>query len=427
MDPISIDPGLLQLTEIVLTAEVVNTNPALEVNDLPVSIRQMFCTESPGVIARPVVIKEGVLKSYLPTLAARRIIQDEKNSYLLCNDLGQFSVTAFTPALKWYYRHVGPAKLMQNPALTLALETAGEQDVNYKKARANIPLFEDTAAYLTGKLAAITEKSESFKEAADLVVPYAPEEIEFSLSDLVCTPDQLGIVRKVQISLENQDFLRSHRIYELGRILLVGPPGTGKTSFALALSRSVHMPVLEVRLSMITSQYLGETSKNIDRIFDLAKKIAPCILFIDEFDYIAKTRISDDNGTMKRGVNTLLKCIDHINLIKDKVLLIGATNHAGMLDEAAWRRFDEVVTFTLPDAGMREAILNHVASDIPCTIDFTTLAARTEGFSGADLRMMLTEAIVSALLSGRKEINEADVNAGMELVNRRNLVRSGCA
>ena len=75
---------------------------------------------------------------------------------------------------------------------------------------------------------------------------------------------------------------------------------------------------------------------------------------------------------------------------------------------------------------MREAILRHVASDIPCTMDFTTLAERTDGFSGADLRMMLTEAIVSALLGGRKEINEEDVNAGMELVNRRNIARSGC-
>ncbi|HJK62081.1 MAG TPA: ATP-binding protein, partial [Methanocorpusculum sp.] len=294
------------------------------------------------------------------------------------------------------------------------------------KAREEIPLVEDTVASLAGKIGALTAKSETYREAVDLVVAYAPEEIEFSLDDLVCTPDQLAIVRKVQISLDNQEFLRSHRIYELGRILLVGPPGTGKTSFALALSRSVHMPVLEVRLSMLTSQYLGETSKNIDRIFDLAKKIAPCILFIDEFDYIAKTRISDDNGTMKRAVNTLLKSIDHINLIKDQVLLIGATNHAGMLDEAAWRRFDEVVTFTLPDTTMREAILRHVASDIPCTMDFTTLAERTDGFSGADLRMMLTEAIVSALLAGRKEINEEDVNAGMELVNRRNIARSGC-
>ena len=129
---------------------------------------------------------------------------------------------------------------------------------------------------------------------------------------------------------------------------------------------------------------------------------------------------------MKRAVNTLLKSIDHINLIKDQVILIGATNHAGILDEAAWRRFDEVVTLTLPYAAMREDILRHVTSDIPYTMDFTTLAELTDGFSGADLRMMLTETIVSALFDGRKESNEEDMNAGMELVNRRNITRSGC-
>lgn len=427
MEAPSIDPGLLQLTELILTAEAVNTNSALEVNDLPPYLRPMFCPEVPGIITRPITIKEGILKTQLPALAPRTLIESGKNTYLVCNDLGQFSVTAYMPALKWYMRHAGAEEVMKNPALTLSLETAGETSVSYKTARAEIPLFEDTVDCLQGKIAAVTATSEAMKEAVDLVIPYAPSEIEFTLSDLVCTPEQLSIVQKVQTALENREFLRSHRIYELGRILLVGPPGTGKTSFALGLSRSVHMPVIEVRLSMITSQYLGETSKNIDRIFDLAKKIAPCILFIDEFDYIAKTRISDDNGTMKRAVNTLLKCIDHINLIKDKVLLIGATNHAGMLDEAAWRRFDEIITFTLPDAEMREAILHHVASDISCTMDFTVIAGMTEGFSGADLRMMLTEAIVSALLAGRKELNEGDILAGMDLVNRRNVVRSGCA
>lgn len=426
MDATATESGLLQLTEIVLTAEVINGNPALEVNDLPAALRPMFCPDVPGVIARPVAIKEGQLKTYFPNLAARSLIADGKNSYLVVNDLGQFAVTTFIPAIKWYLRHVGKETVLKNPALSLSLETAGQTEVSYKLAREMSPLFEDTVASLSGKIGALTAKSEAFREAVDLIIAYAPEEVEFSLEDLVCTPDQLAIVRKVQISLANQEFLRSHRIYELGRILLVGPPGTGKTSFALALSRSVHMPVLEVRLSMLTSQYLGETSKNIDRIFDMAKKIAPCILFIDEFDYIAKTRISDDNGTMKRAVNTLLKSIDHINLIKDQVLLIGATNHAGMLDEAAWRRFDEIVTFTLPDAEMREAILRHVASGIPCTMNFATIAERTDGFSGSDLRTMLTEAIVSALLAGRKEINEDDVSAGMGLVNRRDVARNGC-
>lgn len=426
MEAKPINPELLRLTEIVLTAETINTNSSLGVNDLPPYLRPMFCPEVAGVIARPVTIKEGVLKSYFPDLSSRRIIEDSKNSYLICSDLGHFSATSFVPALKWYFKQVGAENIMKNPALTLSLETAGESSVSYKKARDNIPLFEDTTVALTSKINTLTEKSESMKEAADLVVAYAPEEIEFSLSDLVCTTEQTDIVKKVKVALANHEFLKNHRIYELGRILLVGPPGTGKTSFALALSRSVHMPVLEVRLSMITSQYLGETSKNIDRIFDLAKQIAPCILFIDEFDYIAKTRISDDNGTMKRAVNTLLKSIDHINLIKDNVLLIGATNHAGMLDDAVWRRFDEIVTFTLPDVAMREEILNHVASNIPCSMEFKKIAEITDGYSGADLRMMLTEAIVSALLEGRTEINELDVKSGMDLVTRRNLVRDGC-
>ena len=420
-----VSSGLLQLTELALTAEIINRNTALEINHIPPYMREMFCPETPGIIARPVVIKEGVLRTFFPELAVRDLIAGAKTAYLNINDLGQITVTTPGPAQKWYLKMAGPEKVMDNPTLSLALETAGEKSVSYKQSMTRIPLFEDTLASLNGKLEAVIGKSEAMKEASDLVVPYAPEEIEFSLADLVCTTEQLAIVEKVQTALKNQDFLRNHRIYELGRILLVGPPGTGKTSFALALSRAVHMPVLEVRLSMITSQYLGETSKNIDRIFDLAKKIAPCILFIDEFDYIAKTRISDDNGTMKRAVNTLLKCIDHISLIKNRVILIGA-NHAGMLDEAAWRRFDEVVGFSLPDAEMREAILHHVASGIPCTIDFKTIAKMTEGFSGADLRMMLTEAIISALLAGRQEINADDVDAGMKLVNRRNTVKSEC-
>ena len=421
MDITNTDNKLIQITEIILTATAVNGNPSLDINDIPVPMRKMFSPDDTGIISRPITIKDEILKIYYPDLNATDLVKD--SSYITKNDMGQFSITTFGPALTWYLKQVGSDKIMENPALTLSLETSGVTGVSYTKSRAQIPLFEDTSVALSGKIDALINKSEKYREAIDLVVTYAPDQIEFSLDDLVCTQDQLDIVNKIHTSLKNREFLRNHRIYEIGRILLVGPPGTGKTSFALAISRSVHMPVLEVRLSMLTSQYLGETSKNIDRIFDLAKQIAPCILFIDEFDYIAKTRVSDDNGTMKRAVNTLLKSIDHINLIKDRVLLIGATNYASMLDEAAWRRFDEVISFTLPDVQMREKILQHIASGIPCTMNFKTLAEKTEGFSGADLRMMLTESIVSALLSNRKEINESDISSGIDLVNHRNSIR----
>jgi SpoVK/Ycf46/Vps4 family AAA+-type ATPase len=189
------------------------------------------------------------------------------------------------------------------------------------------------------------------------------------------------------------------------------------------MSNTMHMPVLEVRLSMVTSQYLGETSKNIDRIFELAKKLSPSILFIDEFDFVAKSRVADDHGAMKRAVNSLLKNIDRINLIKNGVILIGATNHPQLLDEAAWRRFDEVVEFSLPDEDMRKNILQKITASLGCTIDYQLLASKTEGFSGSDLRMMIKEAVLSALMDNRQSLSREDIMKGIHMVKNRDAIR----
>ena len=175
---------------------------------------------------------------------------------------------------------------------------------------------------------------------------------------------------------------------------------------------------------MITSQYLGETSKNIDRIFDLAKRLAPCILFIDEFDFVAKSRVTDDHGAMKRAVNALLKNIDQVSLIRHGVLLIGATNHPQLLDDAAWRRFDEVVEFGLPDRLMRLAILEKVSSSMKHSCDLSGLADLTEGFSGADLRIMIKEALLSSLMDSRDTISPADIERGIAVVQNRNTIRA---
>jgi SpoVK/Ycf46/Vps4 family AAA+-type ATPase len=184
------------------------------------------------------------------------------------------------------------------------------------------------------------------------------------------------------------------------------------------------MPILEVRLSMITSQYLGETSKNIDKIFDLAKSLSPAILFIDEFDFVAKSRVGDDHGAMKRAVNALLKNIDKISLIKNGVILIAATNHPQLLDEAAWRRFDEVVEFSLPNEEMRKEILRRVTTSMKCTCDFQELAAQTEGFSGADIRLTIKEALLSALIDKRETIERIDIDKGIRMVRNREAIRN---
>jgi SpoVK/Ycf46/Vps4 family AAA+-type ATPase len=244
------------------------------------------------------------------------------------------------------------------------------------------------------------------------------------MEDIICTPEQTAIINKIHHALHHRDFLNRHRIYEVGKLLFVGQPGTGKTSLALAMAHNMHMPVLEVRLSMITSQYLGETSKNIDKIFELAKKLSPSILFIDEFDFIAKSRVSDDHGALKRAVNALLKNIDRISLVKNGVLLIGATNHPQLLDEAAWRRFDEVVEFSLPGEEMRKEIIKSVTSSMDCACDYQEMAALTEGFSGADIRLMVKEALLSALMDKREAIDHKDLEKGIRMVRNREAIRN---
>jgi AAA+ superfamily predicted ATPase len=126
---------------------------------------------------------------------------------------------------------------------------------------------------------------------------------------------------------------------------------------------------------------------------------------------------------MKRAVNSLLKNIDRINLIKNGVILIGATNHPQLLDEAAWRRFDEVVEFSLPDEDMRKNILQKITASLGCTIDYQLLASKTEGFSGSDLRMMIKEAVLSALMDNRQSLSREDIKKGIHMVKNRDAIR----
>ncbi|KUG21202.1 cell division protein ftsh [hydrocarbon metagenome] len=415
---------ILQLMEILLSAEIFNQHQDLDINDMTPGCREFFGAGSDGSpeVKRPLIVSEGMIRRTLGIPDAYRKLSD--NPFVGYEEFGQrLRITALEPAAAWFLKKGGEPFVIKNPALAYYFERTGMVKADYRSIREQNVRFEDTKAYLDAKVAQVVGDSEEMRNARDLMIISAPEELRHMARTLVCTPRQEEIVRKIRIVLANREFLNRGGISEFGRLLFVGPPGTGKTSLALAMSGSLHMPVLEVRLAMVTSQYLGETSKNVDRIFDLAKKLAPCILFIDEFDYVAKSRVSDDHGAMKRAVNMLLKNIDQISLIRHGVLLIGATNHPGLLDEAAWRRFDEVVEFPLPDEFMRREILQRIASPFECTCDFSELAARTDGLSGADLRMMMKEAILSALMRNGSRIDQEDIERGLLTVEERNLIR----
>jgi SpoVK/Ycf46/Vps4 family AAA+-type ATPase len=416
------DSEILRIMEVVLTAEIFNQNHQLDINDLTPTCREIFSNSSSSDIKRPVYVSDGLIKRSLAVADAH--LKLASNPFVAYEEFGQrLRITALEPAALWFLKQGGKSIIEKNPALAFYFENIDSTGITHKAVREANPPYEDTKTYLDARISKLVGEDEKLRGALDLVIVLAPEEVEQQMDDIVCTPEQLAIIKKIQLAIKNREFLRLHRIHEVGKLLFVGPPGTGKTSVALAMSRTMHMPVLEVRVSMITSQYLGETSKNIDRIFELAKKLAPSILFIDEFDFIAKSRVADDHGAMKRAVNSLLKNIDKINLVKNNVLLIGATNHPQLLDEAAWRRFDEVVEFSLPNEEMRKNILMKVTSSLPCKLDYQQLASQTDGFSGSDLRMLVKEAILSSLMENRKTIGAEDIEKGIHMVKNRNAIR----
>ncbi len=416
------DSEILRIMEVVLTAEIFNQNPQLDINDLTPACREIFSITASTDIKRPVYVSDGLIKRSLAIADAHQKLS--ANPFVAYEEFGQrLRITALEPAALWFLKQGGKPIIDKNPALAFFFENIDSTGITYKTVRKANPPFEDTKAYLDARVSKLIGEDEKLRSALDLVIILAPEEVEQQMDDLVRTPEQTAIIDKIQLAINHREFLHRHRIHEVGKLLFVGPPGTGKTSLALAMSRTMHMPVLEVRLSMVTSQYLGETSKNIDRIFELAKKLAPSILFIDEFDFVAKSRVADDHGAMKRAVNSLLKNIDKINLVRNNVLLISATNHPQLLDEAAWRRFDEVVEFSLPNEEMRKNILMKVTSSFQCTLDYQQLASRTDGFSGSDLRMMVKEAILSSLMANRKTIGPEDIEKGIHIVKNRDAIR----
>ena len=417
------DDETLKILDVLLCAEIFNQNPNLDVNDLTPEHRIMFGLGSASGIKRPVTVSESTIRRVLQIQDPRGKVAE--NPVVIYEEFGQrFRIPALEAAAKWFLGHGGMPYIKKNPALAYYFETINSSGISYREVKAENPPFEDSRSYLDGKISEIIAADERLRTAMDLIIINAPDEIEQQIDDLVCTSEQKEIIAKMRIAIIHREFLLKHRIHEVGKLLFVGPPGTGKTSLALAMSHAMHMPILEVRLSMVTSQYLGETSKNIDRIFELAKKLSPCILFIDEFDYVAKSRVTDDHGAMKRAVNSLLKNIDKMNLVKNGVLLIGATNHPRLLDEAAWRRFDEVVEFSLPSEEMRERILKKITHSVGCECDFRYLAAQTDGLSGSDLRMLVKEAILSSIMDGRKALLQSDIEKGIQMVKGRGVIRN---
>ncbi len=406
----------LEVVELLLTVEIYNRIPKLAEADLPPDVRQCYLEPDTETVKRPITVKgQDVLRicaiddveSILDGLTF--LSQDKSDSSLKLSD--------FDAAASWFAAQDSRELILTNPVLARYYEKF-DPDVSYPEAR----VVNQSVLARSKGLKARVEKlyGEESEDLLKLVSIKLPDEVKNRLDDMVLTAEQAGEIAKAGKALDHRQYLSEIGLTEIGKILFVGPPGTGKTTSARGLSRWFGLPLVEVRLSAIISAYLGETSKNIDNVFILAKKLNPCILFIDEFDFVAKSRASDDHGALKRAVNTLLKAIDDISLVEDGVLLIAATNYPQLLDHAAWRRFDRVMSFDAPDTEMRRKIFEKVLHKVDITVDFAEIAALTEGFTGSDIRLVVREAVLGALLDDRKKLDREDILRAVEEFGKRN-------
>ncbi len=160
------------------------------------------------------------------------------------------------------------------------------------------------------------------------------------------------------------DVLRAHGYEPRHRILLSGPPGNGKTSFAEAIAEALGLPFFVVRYDALIGSYLGETNTRLRKLFDYVRT-QPSVLFFDEFDAIGKERgDTHETGEIKRVVSFLLMQLDQL---PSYVVVIAATNHAELLDRAVWRRFQIRLAFPAPDRKHVEVFLDRIISQWPET------------------------------------------------------------
>lgn len=157
------------------------------------------------------------------------------------------------------------------------------------------------------------------------------------LSELVLAPDVIEQVDEFLMEFVQAPLLRSHSLEPRHTLLLVGPPGNGKTSLAEAMATELSLPLLALRYDAIVDSFLGETSNRLRKLIDYAS-LNPCVLFFDEFDAVGKERSDhQETGEIKRVVSSLLMQMDRL---PSHTVVICATNHPELLDRAVWRRFE---------------------------------------------------------------------------------------
>jgi len=233
------------------------------------------------------------------------------------------------------------------------------------------------------------------KDLQGLLVEQIPA---VKLSDIIASPNITEKIERIILEFIQRDKLRKHDLENRRKILLSGPPGTGKTFTASIIANELHLPLYTVLMDKMVTKFMGETGAKLRLIFDVIKQRQGVYLF-DEFDAIGGERSRDnDVGEIRRVLNSFLQFIERDD---SDSLIIAATNNKALLDQALFRRFDDVILYNLPTEDEKLGLLkNRLARFSKAKgVNFKQLLPNINGLSHAEISLACFDAIKETILN----------------------------
>ena len=240
------------------------------------------------------------------------------------------------------------------------------------------------------------------------------EEPDAPRSSLIMEPSMDQRIQRIIHEYRQQNKLKSHGLSHRRKILLAGPPGTGKTMTAKVLAHELHLPLHIVQVDRLVTKFMGETSAKLRQIFDFMQQEHGVYLF-DEFDAIGGERtLVNDVGEMRRVLNSFLQFIEQD---QSDSLIVAATNNPKLLDKALFRRFDDVLHYHVPTQDERQHLIKNVLSNfLGARFAWKKILSASDGLSHAEIDHACRDAIKTAILSNNKKINATQL---LETLNQR--------
>ena len=270
-------------------------------------------------------------------------------------------------------------------------------------------LSQDASGKLVPIAGALNSANKPRGELANLLTVTHPAN---RLSDMVL--DDLAAKQLARIIKEQRLLARikEHGLSPRRKLLLVGPPGTGKTMTASALAGELGIPLFLVRLDSLITKFMGETAAKLRQVFDAIADLRG-VYFFDEFDAIGSQRgTANDVGEIRRVLNSFLQMIEHD---QSNSLIIAATNHPEVLDNALFRRFDDVVEYHLPTpAQALDLIRSRLGRFTPKPFKKDGLIEQAEGLSYAEICRAVDESIKEAIMHDQTKVQRVELGRALE-------------